>query len=79
MNISSVVRDFISSGMSSHVSSAGRSGVVSIAASGFSPWGFEDDEPFSGFFSLLFVGGGFGGCVDAIGGTEGESEGPRSM
>lgn len=61
--MSSVDRDIMSSGISDQSSSGITSGVVSIAASGGAG---VDDEGASGCFSLLFSGGGFGGCVDAI-------------
>ena len=67
VRISSVLRAIISSGMSAQVSSAGWSGVVSIAS-----WGASEDEEGagSGAFSLLFPVGGFGGCWEAMRGSE---------
>ena len=67
VTISSVDRDLMSSGMSSHVSSGGWSGVVSIADSPEAAGAVDDDACVSGFCSLLALfssGGGFGGCVE---------------
>lgn len=63
VRISSVLKDMISSGISSQVSSAGRSGVVSIASCVASE---DEDAAGSGAFSLLFPVGGVGGCCEAI-------------
>jgi len=60
----------MSSGISAQVSSAGWSGVVSMASAG----AVDDDGVGSGFFSLLFSGGGFGGCVEDMAETRGEDE-----
>lgn len=67
VRISSVERLMISSGMSSQVSSAGLSGVVSIATSGAADADEEDAAASAGLFAVL--SGGFGGCVeDMVGG-----------
>ena len=67
VKISSVERPIISSGISSQVSSAGLSGVVSIAASWAADAGAADeDKPLSGLLELEL--GGFGGCDEDMAG-----------
>ena len=70
VNISSVERFIISSGMSSQVSSAGLSGVVSIAASWPAVAGVEDEAAVSGLL-LPLLGASGGGAEDMIGKQEG--------
>lgn len=62
VRISSVLKVMISSGMSAQVSSAGWSGVVSIASCVASE---DEDAAGSGAFSL-FPAGGVGGCCEAM-------------